>query len=79
VRFCAPGSAKRGRAFYAAIFLATFCEIIILEFTIFTEIIDSPNHYPGFFPAFKVVKFFDFRKAHLAIKKTKDTMAEQTR
>ncbi|MCX5909524.1 MAG: hypothetical protein NTY64_20730 [Deltaproteobacteria bacterium] len=30
LRFCAPGPAKRGRTFYAAIFLATFYETINL-------------------------------------------------
>ncbi|MCX5909779.1 MAG: hypothetical protein NTY64_22035 [Deltaproteobacteria bacterium] len=33
LRFCAPGPAKRGRAFYEAIALATFYEIISFNST----------------------------------------------
>jgi hypothetical protein len=66
-------------AFYEAILLAIFCEIIILKFTIFSEIIENLNQYPGFFAAFKILKFFDFHEDHRAIKKTEVRMAEQTK
>jgi hypothetical protein len=46
--FCTPGPAKRGRAFTAAISLATFYEIITLFIVIFPLFFNFSGHFPFF-------------------------------